>query len=290
MCELFGISSKHPTTVQFSLAEFARRGGGTGPHIDGWGVGFFRDGDFLLVREPAPSHASAHLQFIRDQQIHSALVVSHIRKATQGSVCLRNTQPFQRESGGRPHLFAHNGDLGPIRLRADLAPACYRPIGESDSEFSFCILMGMLQPLWHSESAPSFQLRFQAFCDFVSHMATLGAANFLYSDGEYLFAHSHRRRQDDGEIRAPGLFILTRAHHEHDALSGMTIDEGCSDGQIVTLLASVPLSDEAWQPVPEHTALALYQGNLVAQRQLKQQPLTQQLTDSDTALPLSASL
>jgi glutamine amidotransferase len=269
MCELFGISSRQPTTVQISLAEFARRGGATGPHIDGWGVGFYRDGDFLLVREPEPSHASAHLRFIHDQQIHSPLVVSHIRQATQGKVCLRNTQPFLRECGGQPHLFAHNGDLGPIRLREDFNLGGYRPIGESDSEFSFCILLGLLRPLWQAEAPPSLQQRFLAFCEFADRMTTFGAANFLYSDGDYLFAHSHRRRQDNGEIRAPGLYRLTRAHHEHEALHGMTIDEGARLDQVVTLLASAPLSGEAWQPVPEHTALALHRGEIVAERRLR---------------------
>jgi glutamine amidotransferase len=269
MCELFGISSRLPTTVQISLAEFARRGGATGPHIDGWGVGFHRDGDFLLVREPEPSHASAHLRFIHDQRMLSSMLVSHIRRATQGAVCLRNTQPFLRECGGRPHLFAHNGDLGPIRLRDDFNLGGYRPIGESDSEFSFCILLGLLRPLWQSESSPPLQQRFQAFCEFAERMTVLGAANFLYSDGEYLFAHSHRRRQDNGEIRAPGLYRLTRSRHEHEILRGMKIDDGSEQGQIVTLLASVPLSDEPWQPVPEYTALALHQGEIVAERQLQ---------------------
>lgn len=272
MCELFGISSKQATTVQISLAEFARHGGDTGPHIDGWGVGFLHDGDFLLLREPKPSHASAHLRFIHDQRNHSTLVVSHIRKATQGSVSLRNTQPFLRELGGHPHLFAHNGDLGPIRLRSDMMASAARPIGESDSEFAFCVLLDMLQPVWRQNTPPSLRCRFGIFCEFANRMATLGAANFLYSDGEYLFAHAHRRRHDDGEIRAPGLYLLCRSHHEHDVLAGMTINEGMHADQSIVLLASVPLSNENWQVVPEHTALAMRNGEVVACRLLQSVP------------------
>jgi glutamine amidotransferase len=270
MCELFGISSRQPTTVQISLAEFARRGGHTGPHIDGWGVGFLREGDFLLIREPEPSHASAHLRFIHDQQIRSPLVVSHIRKATQGGVCLRNTQPFLRELGGKPQLFAHNGDLGPIRLRSEFPLGQFRPIGESDSEFAFCILLGMMQPLWQTESPPSVQHRFNMFCAFAQRMAVLGAANFLYSDGDCLFVHAHRRRHDDGEIRAPGLYLLCRSHHEHDALAGIDVQEDGQPVQMMTLLASTPLSDESWQPIPEHTALVIRHGVVIERQQLSQ--------------------
>lgn len=268
MCELFGISSLQPTTVQTSLAEFARRGGHSGPHIDGWGMGLFRDGDFLLIREPEPSHASAHLRFIHDQRIQSPLVVSHIRKATQGSVSLRNTQPFLRELGGQPQLFAHNGDLGPIRLRSEFSLGQYRPIGESDSEFAFCILLGMMQTLWLTETVPSTQRRFAVFCDFASRMALLGAANFLYSDGDCLFVHAHRRRHDDGEIRAPGLYLLHRAHHEHEAPGAIARCEDTASEQMMTLLASKPLSDEDWQPIPEHTALAIRNGSVVERKLL----------------------
>jgi len=264
MCELFGISSKHPTTVQTSLSEFAQRGGNTGPHIDGWGVGFLRDGDFLLIRESEPSHASEHLRFIHDRQIQSSLVVSHIRKATQGSVCLRNTQPFLRELGGKPHLFAHNGDLGPISLRTEFSLRQFRPIGESDSEFAFCVLLGMMQPLWQEDTPPSLQLRLETFCEFVTRMAALGAANFLYSDGDYLFVHAHRRRHDDGEIRAPGLYLLNRVWHEHESDG-----DGHTD-RLVTLLASVPLSDEDWQPIPEHTVLVVRNGHVVERKLLQQ--------------------
>lgn len=265
MCELFGLSSKQPTTVQISLAEFARRGGGTGPHIDGWGIAFFRDGDIQLIREPEPSAHSAHLRFIHDQRIPSPLVISHIRRATQGSVCLRNTQPFSRELGGRPHIFAHNGDLGDIRTHGGLATGGFRAIGDTDSEHAFCYLMGLMQPLWQRSGPPSLEQRLEVFCGFAHTMAEFGAANFIYSDGDYLWAHSHRRRQDNGEESPPGLHLLCRDRHEHEVLSGVTV----ASDQAAALLASVPLSDEPWQPLPEHTVLAIKDGQVVARRGLR---------------------
>lgn len=265
MCELFGLSSKQPTTVQISLAEFARRGGGTGPHIDGWGIAFFRDGDIQLIREPEPSAHSAHLRFIHEQRIPSPLVISHIRRATQGSVCLRNTQPFSRELGGRPHIFAHNGDLGDIRARSGLVGCHFRTIGDTDSEHAFCYLMGLMQPLWQHAEPPSLEQRLEVFSHFADTMAEFGAANFIYSDGDYLWAHSHRRRQDNGEESPPGLHLLCRNCHEHEVLSGVTM---ASDQQ-AALLASVPLSDEPWQPLPEHTVLAIKDGQVAARRGLR---------------------
>ena len=38
MCELFAMSARQPATVSLSLEEFARHGGETARHRDGWGV------------------------------------------------------------------------------------------------------------------------------------------------------------------------------------------------------------------------------------------------------------
>ena len=115
MCELFGLSSSMPTTVSFSLEEFARHGGQTGPHRDGWGIAYYEDFDARLIREVESASGSEWIRFIRSHRLKSHIVVSHIRKATQGDRSLKNTQPFSRELGGRVHLFAHNGDLPDVQ-------------------------------------------------------------------------------------------------------------------------------------------------------------------------------
>jgi glutamine amidotransferase len=45
------MSSRWPTTVRLSLDEFARHGGMTGPHKDGWGVAWYSEGEILVARE-----------------------------------------------------------------------------------------------------------------------------------------------------------------------------------------------------------------------------------------------
>lgn len=269
MCELFGISSRNPTTVKFSLAEFARRGGDTGPHIDGWGIAFFRDGDAAVIREPEPSAHSELLQFIHDQHVPSELVLSHIRKATQGAVSLRNTQPFMRELGGRPHVFAHNGDLGDLRQRVGIGQSYFRTIGDTDSEHAFCYLLAQLQPLWLAANAPSLEQRLRAFARFSTHMSMFGAANFLYSDGDYLFVHAHHRRQDSDDLCPSGLYLLQRNCHEHDMLKDVNIE---SDQQMV-LLASSPLSAENWQPLPSRSVLVIQHGRVVINNALTERAL-----------------
>lgn len=211
MCELFAMSSRLPATVNLSLEALAKHGGLTGPHKDGWGVGFYEDHDVQLIREAAPASKSDWVRFIEEHDLRSRTVISHIRLASVGEPVLKNTQPFSRELGGRMHLFAHNGDLKDIRSAKTLGPGLHRPVGATDSEYAFCILLARLQHLWlTSDEPPQLHERFKVVRDFAAELRPLGPANFLYADGDVLFAHGHRRRHSDDTVRSPGLCFLHR--------------------------------------------------------------------------------
>ena len=245
MCELLGMSSRVPTTLHRSMTELARHGGETGPHRDGWGVGLIEDGDAVVVREPAPACASQWLACWQTQAPPAAIAVAHIRRATQGAPLLRNTQPFARELGGRVHLFAHNGMLTGIEADPRFGARRFRRVGDTDSEHAFCALLERLAPLWDGP-LPPLAARHACVVAFARALGDLGPANFLYTDGDVLFAHGHRRRHDDGELRAPGLHLLCR-HCAADADAGVAP----APDQDVTLVASVPLSAEPWRPLAE---------------------------------------
>lgn len=264
MCELFAMSSRLPATVNLSLAEFARHGGQTDKHKDGWGVAWFFGPDALVIREPSAAASSAQMHFVRTQDIESTFVVSHIRKAMVGDLALRNTQPFSRELGGRQHVFAHNGMLDPLATRYGLAGR-YQPTGETDSEYAFCILLDRMAAGWRVRGrVPAPLVRFEIFREFCTEMARLGPANFIYSDGDVLIAHANRRTHEDG-VHPPGLHYLCRRctaePHELSA-PGLTISTEANSQDIV-LLASVPLTEEAWTPFGEGEILMLQGGEII---------------------------
>ena len=109
---------------------------------------------------------------------------------------------------------------------------------------------------------------------FAAELRELGPANFLYADGDALFAHGHRRIQADGTIAPPGLWLLCREctvdrdglPHSGAALggieAGVTI-EGSGEGQAITLLASVPLTSEGWRPLAEVEVIVIKDGRVV---------------------------
>lgn len=262
MCELFAMSSRYPTSVGFSLETLARRGGADGPHKDGWGVAYFEDHDVFLLREASPAAESGLVKFMEKNGPPSNLVLSHIRLATQGEPALRNTQPFQRELGGRAHVFAHNGNMPGINDTCRLGSRRFVPVGDTDSELAFCCLLECLGGLWDRTSGkpPSVDSRLEAVAAFAARLRPLGPFNFVYSDGDALFAHSHRRIQSDGKTKPPGLHLLERSCNEQAVdlrQSGVML---APVAQELALIASVPLTDESWEPIEEGEVIALTQG------------------------------
>ncbi|PCI54293.1 MAG: class II glutamine amidotransferase, partial [Alphaproteobacteria bacterium] len=139
--------------------------------------------------------------FLREHQHLSRCIISHIRYATVGERALRNTQPFSRELGGQRHIFCHNGNLDNIDSLSTLNR--FKPIGETDSEYAFCYLLAELETLW-SKGPPGLQKRVEVIEKVFKKLAELGPANFLYSDGDSLYAFANKRTQADGQVKPPG--------------------------------------------------------------------------------------
>lgn len=267
MCELFGLSSAEPLRVRYSLHAFAQHGGLIHPNKSGWGIGYHQGKDALLIKEPEPASDSPLAAFIAEQPLTSTCIIAHVRYATAGEPAFANTHPFMRELGGQMHLFAHNGGLEHIWDRLKLDSPIYTPVGETDSEYAFCVLLDRLAPLWHGRTEPPpLAERFSVIAETAADLARLGSANFLYSDGDTLFVHAHKRHWDEGggrfsEARPPGLSYASRNALDVSGLHAAPAEDDCD----VVFVASVPLEETGWTPLPESTVLALCGGRLVAQ-------------------------
>jgi predicted glutamine amidotransferase len=70
MCELFCLSSRHPTRTTFSLRHFATHGAPATRNIDGRGMAFHYGHDARLCKEPEPAGDSPLLGFIERHLAH----------------------------------------------------------------------------------------------------------------------------------------------------------------------------------------------------------------------------
>lgn len=270
MCELFGMSSHSPASVSYSLNEFALHGGRTYKNRSGWGIAYYQGPDALIVREPKSASDSPWVAFIARQKLESDCVLAHVRLATVGGDKLENTHPFRQSLFGRVHVFAHNGTLKNLHDDVSIRGLSHRPIGETDSELGFCILMDRMAELWaqYQPASPSIEERLTVFATFASEMRKRGSSNFLYSDGEAMFVHADQRIFEENDTfsapRPPGLSMrscLADNQESKIASDGLKIDLA---DQRTVLFASVPLDDTNWEALPQGTALAVAAGREVA--------------------------
>ena len=150
MCELFAMSSLKSSNVNYSLNEFAKHGGLTYSNKSGWGIAYFAGRDAFLIKEPEPASDSPWVDFVARQDLQSTCVMAHIRLATVGDPALHNTHPFQRPLGGRTHVFAHNGTLHDLYEKYPPTMLNHHPVGDTDSELAFCLLLDALGAVWRS--------------------------------------------------------------------------------------------------------------------------------------------
>lgn len=264
MCELLAMSSLQPVRLTFSLETLAMHGAATGRYRDGWGVAFYQGNDVALFREPTPAGDSALIRMLESNGPESTLVISHIRRATHGEISLANTQPFTRQVMQRTHVFAHNGNLPGIEESEALVFDHFRPVGTTDSEYAACALFERMQTLWKSaRPQPGIDARLAVITRFAAELKRLGPANFIYADGDTLFAHADKRLNlATGEIKPPGLFQLSRhCSNSHQVLNaeGVTVASGFQE---VVLVASTSLSSENWQPLSEGEIIAVSSGKI----------------------------
>jgi len=237
MCQLLGMNCNVPTDICFSFQGFCARGGKTDQHQDGWGIAFFEGCGCRMYLDNKASIHSPVAELVRKYPIHSTHVIAHIRKASVGKVAIENTHPYQREMWGRYWVFAHNGDL------ADFHPAFrghFRPVGGTDSEKAFCLILETLREAFPL-GKPSLSELHSELLKITKQIAESGPFNYLLSDGESFFAHC-----------STNLAYLVRqapfsAAHLVDEDVSVDFQGVTSEQDRVAIIATAPLTDnEAW--------------------------------------------
>jgi len=260
MCALFGMSSRYPTTVKFSLKAFGSHWKKPKRKADGWGIAFYRGRDCLLVKEPVPAGKSETLHFFENNTFRSPLVISHLRRAGRGAKRrFVNTQPFTKELYGRKFVFAHNGFLPQIFHKKDFRLSNFQPLGATDSEYAFCFLLDRMK----EELGKVGVKKSEAVKCLLSHYALkvdrLGKFNFLMSDSEHLYAF----RSDKLYTAQRG--CICRSENLKGGPLSIKMGPICpTKNQQVRLIATEPLrEDDCWNKLPRKKIVVFYRGKKI---------------------------
>ena len=255
MCELLGMECNVPTDIVFSFAGLARRGGGCGPHADGWGLALYDGKLARLFLEPAAAAHSPLATFVREHPIKTLLAIAHVRRKTRGGIGLVNTHPFARELWGRHFVFAHNGT---VRRAERLKLGRFRPVGNTDSERAFCALLGAIAHEFASYPRSWRELA-AATAHHAARIGRHGTFNMLLGDGHQLFARCATKLH----------YILRRAPFSRATLSDedVSVDFAAvtTPKDRVAIVATMPLTrDEVWTQGEPGTSWVFRKGELAA--------------------------
>ena len=178
MCRVLGCVAAEPVSLRHELLEAEN------PlihqsqeHDSGWGMAVYRRGEGEepeCVRFPEAAHADG--DFHRATEMRGRIFNVHVRRATMGGLTPENTHPFCLGS----YSFSHNGTI--MNFSSLLEPGVARPKGNTDSEHFFNYLMRDFDP--------------ECAVDWLRHAVVttiersrFSGANFLFSDGELLYAY-----------------------------------------------------------------------------------------------------
>lgn len=262
------MSTRHAAHLTFSLEALASRSGPTSGMRDGWGAAFYQGSDVAQFRESIAASDSSLVRLLEQQGAkYHTCDLAH-------PTCHRSERlPFQTPSplcanwpgeymcSPITDICRVSRDRKAWRSTATIRLGIQTPNTLFAPCWNACMVCGAARLRRHRSRG-----RLGVVAEFVADLRQLGPANFLYADGEVLFAHGYRRMQRAcGRIAPPGLFRLSQQCSTADQslhTQGVSVVPGF---QAVTLIASVPLSAAHWQPFVEGEIVAVSAGMVTTQ-------------------------
>lgn len=267
MCRLYGFRATEPTKVectlvlaQNALLSQSRADLQGVSHPDGWGISFYENGAPTVERRETAAFHDLHFS-VTAERVFTTTVVAHVRRATVGGSSAANTHPFVHGCW----TFAHNGtvrsfeQVGPTLEREISADLIARRGGSTDSELAFLWLLSRMRRQGididrpATKLAPLVGLVGDSVRKLDDRCQRAGATkpaqlNFLLTDGRKMVVTRWRHslhwvaRQDIHDCEICG---IPHVHHERGRAYRATV------------VASEPISHEAWQEVPDRSVLSV---------------------------------
>ena len=265
MCRLYGFRANEDTRVECSLvhAENAllmqSRSDMTGrAHPDGWGIAFYQDTHPNLERRSTAAFDDLHFSSTAGR-INSQTVVAHVRLASVGGLSDVNSHPFTYGQW----TFAHNGTVRGFEILRDELIAETLPSlnsfrqGFTDSEHCFYWLLSRLARAGIDLTTPVQDTN--TFARVISEaVAQLDqrcrdiepdetpCLNFLITEGQVLAVTRWNNSL---------YWVAREGVHDCEVCGIPHVQQTEGTNYRAAIVASEPVSQEAWQEVPNHHLL-----------------------------------
>ncbi len=269
MCELMGMSFAKPAVASVSIQAFSLR---SIENADGWGLAWYPDKSLALVKQPM-RWSVEHTQFLEHYPgLLSSIYVGHVRHQTTGAAPTHaDTHPFTRELNGREYCFAHNGTLTGDFWQRPLGR--FRPIGHTDSEFVFCLLLAELEGFEHlkeefsrveatgcfQHAKPNAEQQWKWLHRYLFRLNDYGKLNCILTDGEHMFVYHDKNGWKNLTYR--NIFLHEDSpQHFGDATIAVNLQAAPVNHGVI--VATNPLSVEGWERFFPGEMKVLHQGKI----------------------------
>jgi len=188
MCELYGIISNNNVSLNETLELFYKH---SAKNSHGWGLAYWTEKSKpTLYAEGKCANESELLKAILASPIETKVSIGHIRFATAGSICDRNSHPFTAtDSSGRQWTLAHNGN---IYVGLQLIPYMEKQIGETDSERILLFLVDCINKKTKEKGSPlNSKERCKVVDALVADLSLGNKLNLLIYDTEQYYVHAN---------------------------------------------------------------------------------------------------
>ena len=269
MPELFGAISNENVYFLFSWNLDALKNDRRGRS---WGLAFYRDGYWSLIKEPRKLHESTLLSIGENKSIYGSAIISHLRLATRGLPCIVNTHPFIRFLGiyerglatyWREWAFAHKGNITPMFSSDEMPSNELYLIGETDSEYAFAILMKVLSK---EPSCLLNPLETKEILEEISQkMSKYGDLDYILSDGKSLFVYTNTGRIRYA-IRYP--HIPVRSDIEGKFMR-IRIEDTSPETRMI-LVAMDAKSEDEWRELKNDVVHVFHEGDILSYETLNE--------------------
>ena len=268
MCRLYGFRANEPTKVECSLVlaqnallRQSRSDLRGKEHADGWGIACYEDGEPEILRRETAAFETLHFSTAAER-VFARTVVAHVRRATVSGASMTNTHPFVYG----PWTFAHNGtvrafDRVEAQLLSETLPALRRHRqGNTDSELAFLWLLTAMSKSGVSIDEPcngdttrladvlAVSTRRLAEVSDQAGAAKPSELNFVLTDGHVLLASRWRNSL---------MWVARDGIHDCEICGIPHVHHRKSVHYRAAVVASEPISHEAWSEVPDGAVLVV---------------------------------
>jgi len=252
MCRLYGLISSHPRKVecdliqsQHSLLHQSEHDVSGEQNSQGWGLENFEKNHANVVKQPQAAFESDEFRW-EAAKIHSKQVISHVRRATVGNVCMENTHPFVHHG----LILAHNGHIDhfPVIRKKILSAITEEESkwiqGDTDSEHILAYLHHIYHQDPHASLATILTHGLRKIIQMIKELDSVkeSALNIVFSNGKEMAASCYNR----------SLYVIEReAVHPCQVCSGeLHINEKPKSYRAMAIASEPITTDEEWKEIP----------------------------------------